>query len=268
MPWIPLDGAANARDLGGLPTDDGRVTAGHRLLRADNLQDLSASDVHRLVDEFGVTEVVDLRSSAEVAAEGPGPLNGMVEHVHLSIIPPRKDRVTAPPAEAGPEARSEMDQLLDAALLAERDPAADPDTKAAEHYLEYLEQRPDNVAAAVRAIADTPGAALVHCAAGKDRTGVVVALALRAVGVRREDVVADYARTADRIGAVIGRLEASPTYRSRVSRVTVAEHTPRPGAMERFLDEVDARYGGAAAWLTGHGFTPADLDRLKAKLLT
>jgi len=73
MSWIDLDGAVNVRDLGGLPTEDGRGTARGRLLRADNLQELSASDVARLVRDIAVTTVVDLRSSAELASEGPAP---------------------------------------------------------------------------------------------------------------------------------------------------------------------------------------------------
>src|ERR1700734_4147918 len=66
MLWIDLEGAVNVRDLGGLPTDDGGQTVSGRLLRADNLQELSASDVSRLVRDIGVTTVVDLRSSAEL----------------------------------------------------------------------------------------------------------------------------------------------------------------------------------------------------------
>ena len=73
MPWIDLEGAVNVRDLGGLPTDDGGETVAGRLLRADNLQELSPSDVRRLVQDLGVTTVVDLRSSAELTSEGPAP---------------------------------------------------------------------------------------------------------------------------------------------------------------------------------------------------
>src|SRR5216683_3287361 len=77
MPWIELEGAVNVRDLGGLPTEDGRNTVGARLLRADNLQELSASDIERLVSDFGVTTVVDLRSSTELESEGPAPLDAV-----------------------------------------------------------------------------------------------------------------------------------------------------------------------------------------------
>ena len=65
MAWIELDGAVNVRDLGGLPTrSDGQTVSG-RLLRSDNLQELSAADVARLVDDIGLTTVIDLRSTAE-----------------------------------------------------------------------------------------------------------------------------------------------------------------------------------------------------------
>ena len=70
MPWIELEGAANARDLGGLLTTDGGKTVGGRLLRSDNLQELSPADVAILVQEVGLTTVVDLRSTAELTAEG------------------------------------------------------------------------------------------------------------------------------------------------------------------------------------------------------
>src|SRR5580700_8259491 len=62
MAWIELEGAVNVRDLGDLPTEDGHKTARGRLLRADNLQELSAADITKLVRDIGVTTVVDLRS--------------------------------------------------------------------------------------------------------------------------------------------------------------------------------------------------------------
>ena len=62
-------------------------------------------------------------------------------------------------------------------------------------------------------IAHSPGATIVHCAAGKDRTGTVVAIALAEVGVTREAIVADYARSAERIEHIFGRLRSSPHLR-------------------------------------------------------
>ena len=74
--WIDLDGVVNMRDVGGMPTLDGGFIADGRLIRSDNLQELSDAAIKRLVDELGVTDVVDLRTHVEVAQEGAGPLVG------------------------------------------------------------------------------------------------------------------------------------------------------------------------------------------------
>jgi protein-tyrosine phosphatase len=253
--WIELDGAVNVRDLGGLPTEDGGKTADARLLRADNLQELSPADIATLVGEIGLTTVVDLRSSDELASEGPAPLDGVagVLHFHHPVL-----------AEAGSATDAASDVLL---ARANRDWSRYPADPICGHYLGYLEDRPDQVAAALRSVARSEGAALVHCAAGKDRTGVVVAVALSAVGVRRPAVIADYAATGERIGPVLARLRRSPTYAGDISDEPDELQRPRPQTMAAFLEQVDARYGGAARWLAGHGFGPDDLQLLRAKLL-
>jgi protein tyrosine/serine phosphatase len=255
MAWIDLDGAVNVRDLGQLPTDDGRPTVPGVLLRSDNLQDLSPADVAKLVDDIGLTTVVDLRSNAEAEAEGPGPLDAVpsVTHLHLSVLP---------------EVGRRTDVVAEALLLRrEKDRSRYPDDAMCGHYLGYLEDRPDAVSGAVRAIADAPGAVIVHCAAGKDRTGVVVALTLTAVGVPADVVVADYAATDEKIEAILRRLVRSQTYQSDLKGSAVDRHRPRPETMKAFLAQVQARYGGVTQWLADHGFGAEDLQRLRAKLL-
>jgi protein-tyrosine phosphatase len=251
--WIELDGAVNVRDLGGLPAEDGRRVAEHRLLRGDNLQDLSPADVRRLVADIGLTTVIDLRSLAEVAAEGPGPLTmvGSLRHAHHPILP---------------EYGAATDAV--AALAVRRAGAVSryPEDVTCGYYLGYLEDRPDQVVAALRGVAAASGAVLVHCAAGKDRTGVVVALALTAAGVRREAVVADYAASGERTDAILARLRTSPTYAADVSR-PAREQQPRAETMSAFLDQVHLRYGGVRPWLAGDGFGPDDVTLLKARLL-
>jgi protein-tyrosine phosphatase len=254
MPWIELDGAVNARDLGGLPTEDGRDTVGGRLLRADNLQELSPSDVARLVHDIGVTTVVDLRSSAELASEGPAPLDAVpgVRHAHHPVIP---------------EIGSATDAAAEALLLRkDQDRSRFPGDPVCGHYLGYLEDRPDQVVGALRSIAHARGAALVHCAAGKDRTGVVVALALTAAGVRAQAVIADYAATGERAEAILSRLRRSPTYARDLDGQLAESHRPRPETMAAFLEQMDSRYGGVVPWLADHGFSDDDLDLLQTKL--
>jgi protein-tyrosine phosphatase len=253
--WIELENAVNVRDVGGLAADGGATTKPRQLVRSDNLQDLSPTDITHLVEEIGVTTVIDLRSVGEVESEGPGPLKALtsVEHLHLSLIP-----------EAGVMTDVAKDAL---AINRERAVERDPDDVAGAFYIGYLEDRPDSVVSALRAIADAPGAALVHCAAGKDRTGVVIALALSAIGVPREEVIADYVATGERIELILDRLRASPTYAADVDNVPAHEHDPRPEIMDRFLTRLDEDHGGPLGWLATHGFTAADVTRLKRKLL-
>ena len=255
MAWIDLDGAVNVRDLGGLPADEGRRTAPGVLLRSDNLQGLSPADVATLVDRVGLTTVVDLRSGAEAESEGPGPLDAVpsVARLHLSVLPEIGERT---------------DVVAEALLLRrEKDRSRYADDAMCGHYLGYLEDRPDSVTGALRAIASSPGASIVHCAAGKDRTGVVIAMTLTAVGVPADVVVADYAATGEKIEAILRRLVRSRTYEADLKGSSVDRHRPRPETMKAFLAEVQARYGGVTQWLADHGFGAGDLSRLRAKLL-
>src|SRR5215203_4405387 len=169
------------RDLGGLPTRGGGRTAAGRLIRSDNLQDLTDADVARLVDELGVTDVVDLRTEVELHLEGPGPLRrveSLTHHHHSLLEERREDTREAVAAKAlvvpWQEDRRPRDERF-----------------WAEHYLGYLSARPDSVSAALRVVARADGAVVVHCAAGKDRTGTVVAMALDVAGVPHEEIVAD-----------------------------------------------------------------------------
>ena len=254
MTWIELDGAVNVRDLGGLPTSDESTTVPGRLLRSENLQELSASDVSRLVDEIGLTTVVDLRSTNEVAVEGPAPLDALpgVRRAHHPLLREFLD----------------VSDTVKAALLtelAEEDRERYPDDFMCGHYLGYLENRPEEVTGALRSIATAPGAAIVHCAAGKDRTGVVVALALTVAGVEPEVIVADYMATDERLDAIVERLARSRMY-SGVTSSPVRAHAPRAETMKAFLEQLDARYGGLGNWLDGHGFGPDEVSQLRAKL--
>ena len=255
MAWIDLEGAVNVRDLGGLPTVDGGSTVPGRLLRSENLQELSPADIAKLVKEIGVTTVVDLRTTGELEVEGPAPLDAVpvVRHVHRPIL-----------KELGNASEAAAEALLVTKL--ERDRARYPDDITTGHYLGYLEERPDQVTGALRDIATADGAAIVHCAAGKDRTGVIVALALTVAEVEPDTIVADYVATADRIEAILDRLRRSRTYAKDLSERPVQAHLPRAGTMRAFLEQLDVRYGGLPRWLAGNGFTDDEFSLLRGKL--
>jgi protein tyrosine/serine phosphatase len=255
MSWIDLDGAVNVRDVGGLPTVDGRVTRSGVLLRADNLQDLTEADVRRLVDDLHVRTVLDLRTTGELHQEGDGPLRATsVEHHHVSLIP---------------EVAGEPDEVeVEQAVPHRRDRAGASRTDMTGYYVGYLEDAPQNVARALRLLADPgSGTTVVHCAAGKDRTGVVVALALSLAGVHRDAVVADYARSAERIDGVLARLKATRTYGPWLTETTADEIRPEAGSMERFLEHVDREYGGPHGLAMSLGVDEETVARLSARLV-
>jgi protein-tyrosine phosphatase len=243
--WIDLDGTANTRDTGGLPTAGGRRTVSRRLLRSDSLQHLSPADVRRLVAEYGVREVADLRAGIELAAEGPGPMTRepLVTIKHLSLFPEQDDYVV-PMAERKPPVGRGFAGL----------------------YLGFLLQRPDSVLGALRLIAYGEGAVVVHCTAGKDRTGVVIALALAEAGVQRAAIVADYAASAERYAEVLRR-HAREAADGGLARVAALMHVPRAVTMERFLDALAEHAGGVGPWLKAHGWSEADRAALRRRLL-
>lgn len=265
--WLPLQGTTNTRDLGGLPLVGGGTTVPGRVLRSDDLQELTGDDVHLLVDHLGVSDVVDLRTSAEVRMEGRGPLRDVaaVTHRHFTLIPEAGvyTDVYAEDAHADVDVPADwIETLLPRTVGSEHD----EETPAVKSYLGYLSDGADNVVGALRAVTAAAGASIVHCAAGKDRTGVVCALALTVAGVEREAVVADYALTAERIDAVVTKLAARATYAEDMTRRDVTSHTPRAETMRRVLDLLDQRDGGPLAWLTAHGFGPDEQAALRTRL--
>ncbi|MEV8636360.1 tyrosine-protein phosphatase [Streptosporangium sp. NPDC051023] len=257
--WIDLEGAVNVRDLGGLATTDGGTTRFGRVYRSDNLQGLTERDLELLVGELKLRHVVDLRSEAEVSLEGPGPLTAVPEvsiH-HLTLF-----------AEGGTNTDVDADTIDADKVLPwqEIDEETLAELRVTGFYYGYLRDRPDSILAALRALAHDDGAAIVHCAAGKDRTGVVSALALEVAGVTREAIVADYVATGDRLEGILARLRASLTYRDDLDSRPADDHRPRAEYIEQFLGILDDRFGGPLSWLASQGWTEADSLALWSRL--
>lgn len=250
--WIDLAGVVNMRDVGGLPTADGGVVRSRRLIRSDNLQDLSPGSVRYLMADLGVSDVVDLRSHKEVHATGHGPLRSTsLRHHHYSFI-----REEAPG--------------IDAPGFLAADPAGvarpkDPNFWS-QHYRGYLTGRPDSVSGALSVIATAPGATVVHCAAGKDRTGTVVGIALAVAGVPQEEIVADYVLSGERIQRIMDRLIDRDPYRESLQDKPIAEQVPVASAMEALLGLLTDDFGGAAGWLRAQGWSAEQVATLRAKL--
>ena len=234
--FLELAGANNVRDLGGLPVAGGGATRRGRILRSDFLVTLDRSDRERLLGRLGLRRVIDLRTPAEVEAY-PGPW----EEAGVDVV-----RAAFP---------------LDPAFS-----ASDVDGMIA-LYASFLEPPATAITTALAALLDVEEQpTLIHCAAGKDRTGVLVALALELVGVEREAIGIDFALTRERMPRVIERLEVE-TGRVRASTLPEVMYGAEATTILAFLDRVDERFGGVAAWAAGRGIEAAAIERFRAAMV-
>lgn len=245
--WLPMTGAENVRDLGGLPLVAGGSTRPGVFFRGDTLQELTPQDV-ALLKDLGLRTILDLRTPVEADHEGRGPLAAEpIEYVNLPFIP---DELMV-----GDDKAREL-------VVAER-----RETDRVQHYLNYLRYAGDRVVAAVRIMASPEGPpALFHCAAGKDRTGVLAALVLDSVSVERDAVIADFALTNERLERVASRLRRMPTYANYTGNLSTGDMSADPVTMADVLDTLDREEGGASGWLLGHGLAQSELDNLRAAL--
>lgn len=255
--WVELTGAVNFRDLGGLPTTDGATTQFGRVFRSDNLQDLTADDVDHLVRRLGVRHVIDLRTTIEVVQTGPGPLSRVPDVAihHHSLLTEHLNQAEIDATTVLPWSTNGVERPRDWVA-------------PGRFYTSFLDERPDSVLAALRVMGTAQGAAIAHCAAGKDRTGVISALALSIAGVQRDAIVADYALTAERFPLVHTRLSASSIYAAELAGRSIDSHLPKAEFMMTFLDSLDQTYGGPLGWLNAHGWTASDTDALRSRLLS
>jgi hypothetical protein len=234
--WVVLEGCENVRDLGGLPLRDGGRTRFGQVLRSARLHELTDADVRFLTEDFGLRTVIDLRSPREVEKDGPTPLERAgVRTEHLTVLPAGQRPI----------------------------PREDEDPKLF-NYRGYLAHRPENMTAAVRVLTEADaGPTLVHCAAGKDRTGVFCALVEDAVGVTRDAVVHDYAMSNERLMAVLSRGVGSEY---DIDPADIELYRCPPELMEAVFADLDPD-GAAVGWLRRHGLADGELDRLRARLI-
>jgi protein-tyrosine phosphatase len=237
---LEWEGCLNARDLGGYATQDGRETRWGTVVRSDSPAALTDTGRAALAD-YGVRAIVDLRLPAELA-DDPNPFAEPGDHgiayTNVSII----------------------------------DPAAGfpPDTVTlAENYLWSLERFSGLVAQAVEAVARAPeGAVLVHCAAGKDRTGLISALLLGLAGVPAETIAADYAMTAELLWPREQEWLAGLPPEERAERAAMmARYAPTAEVMLAVLAGLTERFGGVEPYLLAAGVERDDLDRLRDRLV-
>jgi protein-tyrosine phosphatase len=247
---IPLDGTVNFRDIGGYRTSDGRYTAWGKVYRAGELHDLTEADLQRLTN-LNLQTSCDLRSEEEMEA-APDKLPPGVRYVPLPVqMRERRSR----------QVRSLMTyrNRMDEAMI-------DAYTRVG------IDNNPDVFGGVFKRIADADQLPLVvHCTAGKDRTGITVALLLSVLGVPDETILADYSlsNTYFETFRAVGEKAITPLKRVGINADTIQPFfTANPAVMAATLAHVREKYGSAEGYLTTQGgVTPGEMKRVRGVLL-
>lgn len=240
---LPFQGAFNFRDLGGYPTADGRTVRWRTLYRADAVHRLPDAELDVLA-ERGVRTIIDLRTASELEHGHLHDDARGLQHVHLDVL-----GTTWKP-----------DELPD---------DADAAQVLGDLYIAMLSLGADALRDALALLTEPVRLpAVFHCAAGKDRTGVLAAMVLSLLGVDDEVIVADYAISGTNMDQLVERLR-----RDRPEALTTMNEQPSaylaapPAAMERFLAHVHAEYGSVRGWVLADGMDASMIDGLRANLL-
>jgi protein-tyrosine phosphatase len=237
---VDLEGCHNFRDLGGYPTREGGRVRWRVLFRSDALHHLTPADVARLRGEIGLGHVVDLRSSGEIAIDGSGRL--AAENVRIHHLP-----------------------LFDGHGTASADLGAS--ITLSDRYFLMTEHAKGPIARVIQTLAEAEAPAVYHCAAGKDRTGVVSAVLLGLLGVADEIIVADYAATKQNLDAIVARLMASEGYQGMLENLPPDTLHAEPETMISLLARVREKYGSMHGYARAIGIPDAAVARLERRLL-
>ncbi len=240
----PFEACFNFRDVGGYPAASGQTVRWGRYFRAGRQDRMTPEDLARL-GELGIRTQIDLRKPDEIADQGRGPLESLgASYRNIAVIP-----------DGGTDRLARL--VGDTGISGKR-------------YLGYLEFGPQTWLDLFELFADARHhPLLLHCTAGKDRTGVSTAFLLSVLGVERSWIEADYlltnrdvVRQADFIEQHVGLPEGMDR-----AAMEVAAGVPQ-NAMRDFLDGLHSRHGGAVEYLSGIGVSDAMMDDVRAAFLT
>lgn len=221
----------NLRDIGGYCSGDGRITRYLTFLRSDDLSNILPSELNLLKDK-GLSTVIDLRTAKEAA-----------ERVHPCLSAPGID-------------------YYNISLLADvsGDLSQVENVTLGDTYVSMLENK-EGFRKVFKVLAAAKGTALFHCAAGKDRTGVVAALLLLLAGVAPVDIVTDYQISFQNIKAFFD--DKAMAEMQNIMNFIRSD----PENMELFIKALNEKYYGAEEYLLSAGVSPEELKRIREKFL-
>jgi protein tyrosine/serine phosphatase len=238
---LDVDGCVNFRDAGGWSTTDGREVRRGRLYRSDDPIRITPAGRHA-VDRLDLALVVDLRQQSQ-ASRSPGFVDP-ARTAHLPLV----------------------DQVVDH----EDPPPLDTPTDIADLYAGMLRQSREQVSRVLARIADAlpGGPVLVHCAFGKDRAGLITALIHAAIGVRRDDIVADYVRSDEPAQRRRAMLVENPRPDDPpVSRLPATLFRAPAETIELLLDRAVAEHGSLDEWVASFAIGDSTVERLRLELV-
>lgn len=239
---LDIDGLVNIRDLGGMVTTDGRRLRPGCVVRSDNPKGLTEAGREQLQVTLGPRLVIDLRIPLEVSREGYD-LGPDVSVVNCPMTP--QSGINQQQIDAGM-----CDNLID-------------------DYMRQIEVNGRFVAEALGLMADSGNQpVIVHCTAGKDRTGITIAMLLDILGVSHEHIVADYHVTARNMAPVLERIRNAPVFQENgLAGAPDWIFAAEPETMEGFLARMAETYGSAEAWALANGLTSTQISALRTSLL-
>ena len=237
---IELEGAFNFRDLGGYPTTSGGKVPEGLLYRSDDLFRLSESDL-AVMETLGIKTVIDLRTEIEAQIRGRFPVDKLpLDYVRKSLIDISADYTSA-------SGNGANDFIF-------------------HRYVQILTQGSEAIRQVLERLFDPQSLpAVFHCAIGKDRTGLVAALALETMGVERSYVALDYALTERSIDAMLAWLDTViPRVAKALRQLPPVVMSAKAENMERVLAWMDENYGGVPGYLAQIGVPQDALQRFRS----
>ena len=239
----PFEGCFNFRDIGGYPTTDGQSVKWGKYYRAGRQDRMTPADLAQARD-LGIRTQIDLRKNDEVQDQGRGPLETMgAKYVHLPVIP-----------DGGTDLLAQL--VGDTGISGKR-------------YLGYLEFGGDTWVKMFDVFAEAEDHPIVlHCTAGKDRTGVSTAFLLSVLGVERKIIEADYLLTNVDVARQVKFVEANVGLPEGMTRDEMTFHAGVPeNAMHDFLNGLEERWGGALGYLRDVGIDDHTFAAVRANFL-
>ena len=231
---LPLENIKNARELGGVPTLDGKATNWGKFLRTATLDDISIDDVKKLKD-YGVESIIDLRRKSEISFESDS--HKLIEenfnYNHISLAPSEEFR------------KEEIQQIINR------------EVSIGSTYSNLIDNFP-KIKEIMEVFANTDGVSLFHCQEGKDRTGIVSMVLMGLANVGRSDIIADYEVSSAYLGYIEDFDEDEPF---SIFRIT------NPYYMNEAYTYVISQYNSFEKYLEHAGVDEDTIVKVKNKLV-